>query len=105
MNLSPFLPFSNDKSFTQQLQKKLSTFNPKLKTLLFIEPYGAAVSLLKQACANGHQVLVLTANSDLRVPSAAVCELASLIIQVDTANDRQLRELGRSLAKCHRQPG
>ncbi len=99
MSLTKLILFKKGETFSQQVKAKCATWDLQKKTVIFIEPYGAINSLLKRALAQGHQVVVFTANSDLRVISGQIREAVHLAIQVDTANDRKLRQLGQALAK------
>jgi len=99
MQQATCLCFKNDEKFNEQIKNACAGWDAKKKTVIFIEPYGAVISLLKQALTLGHQVVVFTANSDLRVVSQEIQEAACLTVQVDTANDRQVKKLGQSLAK------
>jgi biotin carboxylase len=85
--------FSSEPGFKKQLEKRLSQLNTSKKTLLMIEPYGAVNALLKHALSCGHQVLVLTANSDLRVVPEELQQRVQLVIQVNTADEGLLRSL------------
>src|SRR5271163_664042 len=98
MSQNHLLAFKNDDHFMKKIKEECASWDPKKKTLLFIEPYGAVNSLLKRALARGHQVVVLTANTDLRIVSRQIREAAHLTVQVDTANDRSIRQLGRHLS-------
>lgn len=102
MGLNNLIPYKNDETFLQQVKTQGAAWNSKKKSLIFIEPYGAMNSLLKHALTQGHQVVIFTANSDLRIVSRLVREAAHLVIQVDTANERKLRQLGQVLTKLWR---
>lgn len=96
----PYLmPFCRKENFIYDLKRKLSQVDKNKKTVLFIEPYGAALSLVKRAFQCGYSVFILTANSDLRKISQPFLDLAQLAIKIDTANEQQLRDLGQILKK------
>lgn len=57
------------------------------RTLVFIEPYGSAISMLNYARAKKYNIVILTANIGMRKVTASVIESAQLSIQVDTLDD------------------
>jgi len=59
---------------------------PDAPTILFLEPYGSSISLLKHGVEHGYNLIILTANSDLRHVSQSIINLATLAIQIDTAD-------------------
>lgn len=64
-----------------------SSYQKAAPLLLFIEPYGACLSLLKHAVAHGMSVIIMTANDDLRKIAASILKEALLTIQVETADN------------------
>lgn len=71
--------------FQQLIQDKINLFNQNQKTILFIEPYGAVLSLVKHGLAAGFNIIILTANMDLRIVPNFILNAVSLAIEVDTA--------------------
>lgn len=102
MSQEQMIQYTNDQHFKAQIKEKYNAWDPQKKTILFIEPYGAVNSLLKRAIHGGHQVVVFTSNTDLRIVSRQVRETSHLIIQVDTASDRKVRQLGQYLGSQER---
>ncbi len=89
--------YTSCKLFDLELTNYADKFRPDKKTIMFIEPYGAAVSLLKHGIELGYNIVILTANTDMRVIADDILSSVSLAIQVDTSNDERLVELGQRL--------
>lgn len=77
----------------QVLLNAYQQFNLNTKTILFIEPYGAVLSLLKHGFLKGFNIIILTANSDFRNVPQPILERAHLSIQVDTANEQAVLQV------------
>ncbi len=97
MSQKKLLYFKDKINFRTALKNKLQHVDANKKTLLFIEPYGAVNSLLKRALAKGYQLIVLSAESDLRRVSPKILEASHVAIEIDTAQESSLRELGQLL--------
>ena len=78
--------FTKTDEFKLQLQKNLSLKKNSSKTILFIEPYGATLSLLKHGVSRGYEIIILTAETDLRMVPEAIKNVAALTIHIDTAD-------------------
>ncbi|VVC76272.1 Alanine-anticapsin ligase BacD [Aquicella siphonis] len=70
--------------------KKISVEN---RTMVFIEPYGSGISMLKRAWASGFNIIILTANSGLRKVADTIIESAHLAIRIDTMDDECVLKL------------
>lgn len=80
------IKFQNEKIIRKTILKTLENNNSKFKTILFIEPYGSTISLLKRGVENGYSVIILTANQGLRIVPDEIIELAQFSFLVDTAD-------------------
>lgn len=76
----------NATDVAQKIVNIASSYDKEAPLLLFIEPYGACLSLLKHAVARGMSVVIFTANQDLRRISESVLNDALLTIEVETAD-------------------
>jgi|GEM_PF-6482638 len=95
------IKFEEDPACIKKIEAKSKRIDPTKQLILFIEPYGAVLSLLKRAIDRGFQIVVFTADTDQRkVPDSIVNEV-SLAIQVDTINEAKLRILVRLLRSFH----
>ena len=81
------------------INKQLKTINPNQKTILFVQPYGSVLSLLQQGVSNNYNLIILTAQVDLRVVPVFIIEMVDLAIQVDTADNVAVLELVNILSK------
>ncbi len=62
----------------------------KSKTILFIQPYGACLSLLLHGLSKGYQIIIFSAQKDLRVVSETILSSVALTIIIDTANEESV---------------
>src|SRR5688572_16341274 len=87
--------------FHENTNIKNSIYNYKnnTKTIVFIEPYGGSLSLLKHGHKKGYNIIIVTANSDLRIVPNDIIACSVLAVQVDTTNDEQLKSLMESIAQ------
>ena len=76
----------NDTHFFNHIKDAVSHFNLPYKTILFIEPYGASQSLLKRAIARKFNIIILTANTDLRIVPDYLISQVQFAVQIDTMN-------------------
>lgn len=67
------------------------------KIILFIEPYGSTISLLKRGLVNGYKIIIFTANSELRTVAADIIASSTLSLKVDTANEIDVLNLVKLL--------
>lgn len=77
----------------QLTDDRASKFNSLSKTFLFIEPYGSTFSLIKRGVHNGYNIIILTANTELRIVPDSIIALAQLSIQVDTADESSVTDV------------
>jgi biotin carboxylase len=69
------------------IQQQLNQIDQSRKTILFIEPYGASLALCQRGVECGYNLIILTADTDLRRVPAAIVQSAVMSIKVDTAKD------------------
>ena len=91
------IQFNEQVRFIELVSNKWDAFNFKNKTVLFIEPYGAVLSLLKRGLEKGYNIIILTANTDLRTVPKEIVSNVSLTVQIDTANDGDVLNLALQL--------
>jgi len=87
------MKYTDHRNFKQMILDVFNDFNSNTKTILFIEPYGSALSLLKLGIASGFNIIILTAHSDLRIVSSAILQSVQLSIQIDTIHDSTMLQL------------
>jgi len=85
--------YTTQPEFIQLIVQGCKSFDLTQKTILFIEPYGAVLSLLKRGLEKKYNIIVLTANSDFRVVPDELLNQAGLNINIDTANNNSVLEL------------
>jgi len=73
-----------------KIKKVAKNLNKSDKIILFIEPYGATISLLKRGLENGYKIIIFTANSELRTVPADIIALSILSFKVDTVNENDV---------------
>lgn len=73
-------------NFEETILKSVSVRDEFAPLIIFIEPYGACISMLKHAIKNGMSVIIMTANHGLRKIDPDILKLAWLVIEVDTAS-------------------
>ncbi len=76
-----------------------NNFQRDKKTILFIEPYGAALSLLKRGIEKEWNIILFTANTDLRIVPNSLLDSVNLAIKVDTANEETILALAQQLCQ------
>lgn len=79
------------------INQAVNNINQNTKTILFIEPYGSTLSLLKRGFEKGYNIIIFTANSELRTVPGHIMALSKLIVQVDTANEAQVLDLAKQI--------
>jgi len=89
--------FIDQNKFIEFLSKLNSDFHTSEKNILFIEPYGASISLIKRGIEKGWNIIILTADADLRVVPQQVIDSVKLAIKIDTANEMIIMDLVKSL--------
>ena len=93
MNDNKLIKYTRDGDFINYLRMNKHRINGSNKTVLFIEPYGATLSLLRHGLSQGFNIIVLTANSDLRVVPNAILSSVQIAIAIDTASDTEILHL------------
>ena len=99
MNKKSLISFLNEEDFVGVIQKQQEQFKKNNKTILFIEPYGAVLSLLKRGLSTGFNIIIFTACSDLRIVPLTLIDSVQLAIEVDTADQNQVLKLARLLSR------
>lgn len=84
---------NNASHFFQSIQDQINLLNHNKQTILFIEPYGAVLSLVKYGLTQEFNIIIFTANSDLRIVPDFILNGTSIAIQVDTANETEVIKL------------
>lgn len=91
------------------IRNKLTAFDTETKfnmsndvfhdhpVLLFIEPYGSSIVLLEHALRKNYNIIVLTANKDLRIVPNRIIDAVHLAVQIDTADENKVLELIKQL--------
>ncbi|OGT47819.1 MAG: phosphoribosylglycinamide synthetase [Gammaproteobacteria bacterium RIFCSPHIGHO2_12_FULL_41_20] len=92
------ISFTTEPHFFIAAKKRLDTLMQG-KNIVFIEPYGAALSLLKHGVRKGYNIIILTADQDLRVVPSAILMLAALAIKIDTTDEVAILQLAEILQK------
>lgn len=69
------------------------------KTILFIEPYGAILSLLNRGVTNGFNIILFTAHRDLRMVPKHILESVQSVIQIDTADETKVLTTVKELSE------
>src|SRR5579885_54078 len=87
------LRYIDNAGFNAVLSKAARRFADHAKTVLIIEPYGSSIALLLRGLESGLNIILLTANSDLRKISATIIQSVQLAVEVDTANESVLFKL------------
>ncbi len=85
--------FVNQHQFVNVLKQEMQRIDPNQKSILFIEPYGATLSLLKRGLAKGWNIMIVTANTDMRIVPRSILDAVHLVIKSDTANESVMLEL------------
>lgn len=78
---------------TAAIQQQLDQIDQSRKNILFIEPYGASLALCQRGVELGYNLVILTADTDLRIVPANVIHTSAVSIKVDTANEEQVTAL------------
>lgn len=91
--------YSYQVEFIAALTQQIERLNPDCKTVIFIEPYGSVLPLLHRGVRSGFNIIILTANTDMRKVSLEILEAVTLSIQVDTVNDVDLMRLTQIIKK------
>lgn len=89
--------YTEQPEFIELIVQGYKNFDVTKKTILFIEPYGAALSLLKRGFEKKYNIIVLTANSDFRVVPDELLNQTAMSINIDTANNNSVLELADTL--------
>lgn len=77
--------------------QRYKNFDQTKKTILFIEPYGAVLSLLKRGFEKKYNIIVLTAHCDFRVVPDEILNQTAMSINIDTANNNSILKLAGTL--------
>lgn len=85
--------YTEQPEFIELIVQAYKNFDLTKKTILFIEPYGAVISLLKRGLEKKYNIIVLTANCDFRVVPDDILNQATMGINIDTANNNSVLEL------------
>ncbi|RDI44841.1 ATP-grasp domain-containing protein [Aquicella lusitana] len=94
---SHLIAFDQHTDFLAAVKNKYEHFNWHAQTIVFVEPYGASLSLLKHGLSRGFNIIILTANTDFRQLSHAILEKASLAICIDTIKTAEVIAVMESL--------
>jgi len=89
--------YTEQPEFIELIVQGYKKFDLAKKTILFIEPYGAVLSLLKRGFEKKYNIIVLTANSDFRVVPDEILNQATISIKIDTANNHSVVDLAEKL--------
>lgn len=89
--------YTEQPEFIELIAQGYRKFDLAKKTILFIEPYGAVLSLLKRGFEKKYNIIVLTANSDFRVVPDEILNQATISIKIDTANNNSVLDLAEKL--------
>src|SRR3990167_3588981 len=96
--MNPYLiPFNQCDRFLSRVKEKADFFSKTSKNIIFIEPYGAALSLLQHGIEAGYNIIIYTAQSDLRTVPDSILKISALNICLDTVNEPILRQVTRLL--------
>lgn len=98
------IKYLDDDNFIKSITAEIRKFDTNFKTILFVEPYGSVLSLIQRAIEKKYNIIVLTANSDLRIVPNHILNNTGLCIQTDTANDQEIINLSlllRSKLEIH----
>lgn len=87
MNNKHLITYQDNIAFINQISDKIINMNHHNKTILFIEPYGAALSLIKRGLELGYNIIICTANADLRIVPAYILSTVHLAVQLETTNE------------------
>lgn len=91
------IQFKSHFNFNQVINEKLNKIYFDKKTVLFIEPYGAVISMVNRGFINNFNIIILTADKDFRVISEEVINKSKIAIHVDTADSEAVKEVVLSL--------
>lgn len=91
------IDYTEQPEFIELIVQGYKNFDLTKKTVLFIEPYGAVLSLLKRGLERKYNIIVLTANCDFRVVPDEILNQVTIGINIDTANNNSVLELARKL--------
>ncbi len=85
--------YTEKPEFIELIVQEYKNFDLTKKTIFFIEPYGAVLSMLKRGLEKKYNIIVLTANCDFRVVPDEILNQATMGINIDTANNNNVLEL------------
>lgn len=85
--------FIEQKDFIELLKKLNLDFHHRQKNILFIEPYGASLSLLKRGLEKGWNIILFTADTDLRIVPKQIIDAVKLAVKIDTSNEIRMLDL------------
>lgn len=91
--------YTEKSEFIELIVQVYKNFDLAKKTILFIEPYGAVISLLKRGLEKKYNIIILTANCDFRVVPDEILNQATICINIDTANNNSVLELAGKLQR------
>ncbi len=97
--MKQFIHFNNTDQFVRSVKRSYSTFNSNQKNIIVIEPYGSAIPFVKRGVQNGFNIIILSANKDMRIVLASLIDEVKMAIQVDTSNENELRQLIQKLCE------
>src|SRR3990167_4248787 len=90
----------NDNAFIQSIKQAYDSFDHGSKTIIFIEPYGAVLALLKRGLERGYNIVILTADADLRIVPPYILDQAKLAINVDTSHEHDVMHLIKAINRA-----
>lgn len=96
------IKYSNELELNKIAKEKSPHFDRNQKTILFIEPYGSTVSLVNRGFVNNFNIIILTADRDLRIVSNDLINKSKLAISVDTSDDHSVKEIALILNKIYK---
>ncbi|KTD13416.1 phosphoribosylglycinamide synthetase ATP-grasp (A) domain protein [Legionella gratiana] len=91
------ISYTEQPEFIELIVQEYKNFDLTKKTILFIEPYGAVISLLKRGLEKKYNIIVLTAHCDFRVVPDELLNQVTMGINIDTANNNSVLELAGKL--------
>lgn len=96
--MTNLIKIENASAIVQHI-KKIKCELKNNKNIIFIEPYGASISLLQRGIERNFNIIILTAKKDFRIVPESIIAQAKLAIQVDTADDDEVLSVIRGLSE------
>jgi len=88
--MKSLIEFEN--KFLKLIEMQLIKLDPNKKNLLFLEPYGATLALLKYGLRI-YNIILITANTDFRILPENIIEEVPLSLKADTINEAEILEV------------